>query len=419
MYFYPWGSKDLKDLIDYQTPNTINTLHGIPVDKRIVTKIFPIDYHHRIDFIKKTQTILLCHDQEPLNYDLYKDSSFMMTNYLNEIYKNLREIEVCPILNSNLRYSIISSPQKRWILLHSEKNSKEIEKYESTGRYKGAFWWSHAMLALDWYRYAEFDLSLHCSSHKKLFLIYSRAVDGTRKYRKHFLDSISEIERYCQIGSDAKENITSDSSAIYVSEDYVNTDISVVLETLFDDQRIHLTEKILRPIACGHPFILASGPNSLDFIRSYGFETFSPFINETYDTIEDHDQRLQAIITEMHRISNLENHQKNKLISECKAIALRNQKHFFSQTFFKKITEELVKNVFDASKQCKELDFTYYLETERWARKNQMKNLYSKNDRLALLPLIRHVRKHKGSFEQYQCHQHSLHDKSGTDGNDV
>jgi hypothetical protein len=48
-----------------------------------------------------------------------------------------------------------------------------------------------------------------------------------------------------------------------------------VAETVFDT-RIHLTEKTLRPIACGHPFILAAGPGSLKYLQTYGFRTFSP-----------------------------------------------------------------------------------------------------------------------------------------------
>ena len=47
-------------------------------------------------------------------------------------------------------------------------------------------------------------------------------------------------------------------SADFDIEDYNNTDIEVVLETLFDDTRWHLTEKALRPIACGQPFMFAA-----------------------------------------------------------------------------------------------------------------------------------------------------------------
>ena len=50
---------------------------------------------------------------------------------------------------------------------------------------------------------------------------------------------------------------------------------------------------------------------------------------------------------------------------------------------------------------------------------NQIKHYFGKNYRSILLPFIRYVRKHKGSLEQYQSHQHRLDDKSSTDGHDV
>ena len=423
LYFYPWGSRNVEDLIDYQIndeTDMINHSHGIPIDKRLTKKIFPAEYCNNVELIKITQPVLLCHDQEPLNYELYKDDSPSMIEYLNKKYKIRWGIEVCPLMNQNLRYVHLSY-QKRWILLHSEKNSHEVQKYQNTGQYQGAFWWSHAMLSLDWYRYAQFDLSLHHSTHKKLFLIYAREFGGTRKYRKRFLEKIKNIEHCCQIGSNNQTNVTSDSSSVYCAEDFINTDISVVLETLFEDQRIHLTEKTLRPIACGHPFILAAGAGSLDFIRSYGFETFSPFIDETYDTISDHDERLNAVVDEMNRIENLDKRQKDKLISECKTIALRNQSHFFSEKFYKHIVNELQTNVRDASNHCKDfLDFQSYLSSQDWKEKTQLpaqSDVY--NDRSISNHLIRYMRNNHDSFEQYQSHQHRLDDKSSTDGHDV
>jgi hypothetical protein len=69
-----------------------------------------------------------------------------------------------------------------------------------------------------------------------------------------------------------------------------------VLETLFDDHRWHLTEKSLRPIACGKPFVLMATPGSLQYLRQYGFKTFDGLIDETYDSIQNPKQRLQAVL---------------------------------------------------------------------------------------------------------------------------
>ena len=137
----------------------------------------------------------------------------------------------------------------------------------------------------------------------------------------------------------------SDSSADYNSEDYGSIGIEVVLETLFDDQRWHLTEKSLRPIACGRPFILAATAGSLQYIRSYGFQTFAPYIDENYDTIQDPLSRLAAITNEMKRISQLSPKDKRSLWHAVYGVAKHNQNLFFSDQWQSGIFKEFVANI--------------------------------------------------------------------------
>jgi hypothetical protein len=277
--------------------------------------------------------------------------------------------------NLNLRWIHPVSLQKTWILLHSELNSDELTRYESTGSFIGAYWWNHAMLALDWYRFAEHDPALQITNcYQKLFLIYCRDTTGSRTYRKTFISGVKEknIVDDCQIGSFLNYSVTSDSSAIYDSVDHIQTAISVVLETVFDS-RIHLTEKSLRPLACGHPFILAAGPGSLALLRKYGFRTFSPFIDETYDTVQDNDLRLDHILTEMKRIQLLPDYEKSQLINQCNLIAEFNKKHFFSTDFFNQIVKELQDNVNAAFEQHQgQLDFSVWWIYRKWSKKTLM-----------------------------------------------
>jgi len=65
------------------------------------------------------------------------------------------------------------------------------------------------------------------------------------------------------------------------------------------------TEKTFRTILSGHPFILVSAPFSLAALKERGFKSFSPHINESYDAIEDDEQRMYAIWNEMTRLSTL------------------------------------------------------------------------------------------------------------------
>ena len=79
--------------------------------------------------------------------------------------------------------------------------------------------------------------------------------------------------------------------------------------TLIKDNTIFFSEKIYKPILVRHPFILVSAAHSLKYLRKLGYRTFSPFINEQYDDIEDHEARLLAIVDEVERLSKFTNTQ--------------------------------------------------------------------------------------------------------------
>lgn len=80
--------------------------------------------------------------------------------------------------------------------------------------------------------------------------------------------------------------------------------ISIISEASFTDSSntCFLSEKIFKPIACEHPFIVYGNRDSLAYLRSLGYKTFHPFINEKYDSLPTWD-RLDEIIKEVKRIS--------------------------------------------------------------------------------------------------------------------
>jgi hypothetical protein len=281
------------------------------------------------------------------------------------------------------------------MLLHSEKKSLHVELFQKNDVIP-VYYWSHAIIARDWFRYAQFVELSKMPTRK--FLIYNRAWQGTREYRVKFCELLCEknLVGQCKTsfnplepesGVHYKEHIFQDSqwrphidletyfsptlansasSADFDINDYASTEIEVVLETLFADQRWHLTEKILRPIACGHPFILASTPGSLSYLRSYGFQTFSEVWDESYDDIVEHDLRLRAIVREMEKISQWsenEKHKKQKLIN---SITDYNRKLFFSQEFLNSILNELNNNFSIAfDEMSKQIDCEGWLDTRK------------------------------------------------------
>lgn len=290
------------------------------------------------------------------------------------------------------------------ILVHSEKNSIDLEHYQNN-EFLCVHYWAHAVIARDWFRFAEHDIKL--TAHNKLqntFLIYCRDWSHRREYRLKFLEMLIENNLYHAsktsvmhangdnvhfldykfsnpkfkldnpqlINQIPTNTVSSATSADYDYTDFVSTQISVVLETVFDDSRIHLTEKTLRPIACGHPFILAAGPGALDYIRSYGFKTFSPWIDESYDQESDSTKRMEKIIWSMKQIENLQGQDRKDFFKKIKSIAEFNKKHFFSNDFFNQVENELKDNLKSAMQQVIKSRGKHYLKWVTLLKKNNM-----------------------------------------------
>jgi hypothetical protein len=92
------------------------------------------------------------------------------------------------------------------------------------------------------------------------------------------------------------------------SQVFLDTWLSVVSETHFDDGQgtIFISEKTFKPIACSHPFIILGNGNSLEEIKKMGYETFSKWIDESYDT-QLHEDRIDTIIQTLKDIDKISN----------------------------------------------------------------------------------------------------------------
>jgi len=104
---------------------------------------------------------------------------------------------------------------------------------------------------------------------------------------------------------------------------YNQTDISVITEThcfpnSFNKHDLMFTEKVFRPILLGHPFLVLSVPGYLEGLKQLGYRTFGNVFDESYDTIEDTIERMEAVATELKRLNNLSNKKFARLIEKTK-----------------------------------------------------------------------------------------------------
>jgi hypothetical protein len=354
--WYPHGSKKLEDLLALT------------------------NYKQDGDQFGAINPIMICHDQEPLQHELYNE-----TVTLNAIKWRFRKIPQIERFNEAMKeisqwglracvefYNIYD----RVLLLHSEQNSLELQKFQQQG-FVPVYYWSHAIIAADWFRYAQHDPALtRLGSYQTDFLIYNRAWSGSREYRLCFAQGLvqNSLLDHCRTSfspwcngthysqhqyrnaslkvqsSDLEQYFAPNHSEPLASADYDNQDysqcaIEVVLETVMDDSRWHLTEKTLRPIACGMPFMLLSSPGSLEYLRYYGFKTFHPLIDETYDSILDSRDRVRTMQKEMSRLAALPVKEKQELYRELDQIARINQERFFSAGFLAQVLDEYKQNL--------------------------------------------------------------------------
>ena len=363
--FSPAGSKNLSDCQPLHAYYTFNSY-----------------------FKQVTTPNIIFYDQEPLFWDYYTEiNQWVIDNHVCEGetgFPHWPDKLIDYVGRGNLKAVIkpvFNSIYNKVLLAHSEKRSPELEKYENNN-FIGVYFWSHALIAQDWYRYAAVDPELCYTNQFKFdFVVYGRAWSGSREYRLKFFNLLvdSGLNKYSIAKFAAEDNgqhytthqyvnsafqttntelesnlavntAPSHASATYSSLEYQQAAVDVVLETLFDDPRIQLTEKILRPIACGKPFILASTHGSLQYLRDYGFKTFGDYIDESYDEVKDPGLRLQAIVRTMQEIVN--HPDKQTLYNNLHKIAKFNQHRFHSREFHDMVVNEYKSNLDRALEIC-------------------------------------------------------------------
>jgi hypothetical protein len=125
---------------------------------------------------------------------------------------------------------------------------------------------------------------------------------------------------------------------------YLNSYISLVTESIFFQCKIeansanevfakfptgYISEKIWKPIGHCQPFILTAPAKSLKYIRErFGYKTFHPYIDESYDMECDDFARLRLIQTEIDKFTNKTKEEKDEFLNNVKDICVYNQNLF-------------------------------------------------------------------------------------------
>jgi hypothetical protein len=192
-----------------------------------------------------------------------------------------------------------------------------IEKFNIAGLLDQSIW-----TCLETREGAPINLSL---MHNGKDLMYS-----TRPAK--FLEPKYEVDRYSdRVGMAFKQSFAKyelfdkEWGEIYLkAEPYVDTYFSVVTETVFDYPYSFRTEKIWKPIAIGHPWIAVANAGYYRDIRNLGFRTFDSVIDESFDRIENSQDRIERIAQV---VDDLCGQDLVSFLKECYTICKYNQQH--------------------------------------------------------------------------------------------
>jgi hypothetical protein len=196
-----------------------------PHGSKKMEALTPINNLPEIDYLLNPQ--IFCNDQEPLNFDLY-------CRYITWGIAHLYNDKTLSLVRLNLRKNIFNVFDQ-CLLLHSEKNSSEITRYADAG-FIPVYYWCHALLAMDWFRYARYIKQKKNFNNSVDFLIYNRAWSGTREYRLKFAELLVKYDLVKNCNTSLK---FSEDQCHYLAHSYKNASWkpTITLENYLSDPK--------------------------------------------------------------------------------------------------------------------------------------------------------------------------------------
>lgn len=288
------------------------------------------------------------------------------------------------------------------VFANSEKSAAKKQTLKDWQVHDWYFFF-HGFAALDWFNNYKY---LNFSHHKisKVFICLNHLITNNRSYRlnllaqikKRKLDSCGFISAPLLTKDLIKQELVDPNSRLSlptkkailnhlvptanplvldtcdynkasadINHDYIHRALwNVVTETVYYDEKLHLTEKVFKPIVTKRPFILVAAPGNLAYLKSYGFKTFDRWIDESYDNETDNDIRIQKISDQLERLCNMPWEDLMTMYKEMQEILDFNYDHFYNK-FKEIIVNELVDNFEVCTKQYNlGLSDRYKLPTE-------------------------------------------------------
>lgn len=152
-------------------------------------------------------------------------------------------------------------------------------------------------------------------------------------YKFNRFDSKSPIQDYFTLSSSIPIRIYDKTKVLLIAE-----------STCSDFNEFHLTEKTIKALLTGIPFIIVGSYKFLEHLHNLGFKTFSDCWSEEYDNVSNPSDRIDEIVRVLKQIPSIEWNQ--NLIDKFEKIAYHNKTQLLNvNSIMKRQLELIVKQV--------------------------------------------------------------------------
>ena len=299
------------------------------------------------------------HDQEPVHTDLY-------TSLFDEVINRCQDL-----VEKSSGHVIVSE--------HGDMVKQLCDQYG----WKSHYYFYHGWACQDWFRGYDKTFLIDRAKNRtptKTFMSPNRIVAGKRDHRVLFLYNVFKqgLEHnhisaprvcvyenidICQVASKYNNTypdieqvlLQATLPRLFAGEDTqqmsscwltnfteaADSLVYVPTETVFFGQRLHITEKTFKAIALEMPFVLMATAGSLEYMRSYGFQTFGNVFDESYDEETDDQLRVEKVVKLLKDLDDLSIRERQQIHQACLPAVEHNYNHFYQGGFSNILWTEL------------------------------------------------------------------------------
>ncbi len=144
------------------------------------------------------------------------------------------------------------------------------------------------------------------------------------------------VNRFIEAGPFTVDTLNSDAHNTYSvnpTEMYADSYVNIVLETMIDIDNsggVFVTEKTFKPIFNNQMFVVVSGVDTLAHLRELGYQTFSEYWDESYDSMINNQHRFEAVLDLACHIGSMNSEQLHQLYLNARPVINHNHNVFVS-----------------------------------------------------------------------------------------